>query len=100
MSASEIPTWDMVVESDQIYFAKTKRWYEITQTVLSLDGTTVSIYVKGQERPAQRPAKGRPDDHRRGATGRAVDLFQVIFSGTFNPGARPAPAESESENEE
>lgn len=100
MTAPEIPTWDMVVESDRIYFAKTKRWYTVAQTVLSPDGSTVTIYVEGQAAPAHRRAKDRPDDHRRGATGRVVDMFQVIFSGTFNPGARPAPVERESENEE
>lgn len=99
MTAPEVPTWDMVVESDQIYFAKTKRWYTVAQTVLSPDGTTVSVYVEGQAKPALRRPKDRPDDLRRGKTGQVVELFQVTFSGTFNPGARPAPKKSESEDE-
>jgi hypothetical protein len=85
-------TWGQVVESDEIYFAKTKRWYEVVRTVLSQDGKTVRIWVKGQQAAAQRNVTDVPDDHRRGATGAVVDLFQIIFSGPYTPGK---PDESE-----
>lgn len=101
VSAPKI-TWGQVVESDEIYFAKTRRWYEVTQTVLSQDGKTVRIWVKGQIKAAVRAVGDVPDDYRRGATGAVVDLFQVVFSGQYTPG-KPgdnSAKKSESEDEE
>jgi hypothetical protein len=78
--------WGLVVESDEIYSAKTNRWYEVVRSVASLDGTTIGIFIKGQPKPIRKPV-GDPVRVRRGATGRAVDMFAVIFSGQTRPEA-------------
>jgi hypothetical protein len=77
--------WDQVAESDKIQNPATKAWHEVTATVLSKDGALVKVWVKGQAVALKpRPAAGVVDVQR-GATGEAVDLFQVIFSGRTAP---------------
>jgi hypothetical protein len=73
--------WDQVVESDKIQNPATKTWHEVTTTVLSMDGSLVKVWIKGQAMALKpRPAAGTVEVQR-GATGAVVDLFQVIFSG-------------------
>ena len=82
---TESVRWDQVVESDKIQNPATKKWHEITQTVLSKDGTLVKVWIKGQAMALKpRPAAGMVEVQR-GATGAVVDLFQVIFSGRTAP---------------
>lgn len=77
--------WDQVVESDKIQNPATKVWHEVTQTVLSKDGSLVKVWIKGQATALKpRPAAGTVEVQR-GATGAVVDLFQVIFSGRTAP---------------
>jgi hypothetical protein len=72
-------TWGEVVESDEIYSAKTRKWYPVRMTVRSPDGRTVTVEAIGIPR-FTKPA-GDPVRVRRGPTGRAVDVVTVIFSG-------------------
>lgn len=77
--------WDQVVEEDKIQNPATKKWHEVTQTVLSTDGKLVKVWVKGQALALKpRPAAGMVDVQR-GEMGAVVDLFQVIFSGRTAP---------------
>lgn len=79
-------TWGLVVESDEIYSAKTGRWYPVRGSVAMPDGTHVKIFAKGLPRPIIKPV-GDPVRVRRGPTGKAVDMFAVIFSGQIRPDA-------------
>jgi hypothetical protein len=73
-------TWSMVVESDEVYSPTTKRWYAIESRVTLADGR-VKVKAEGVARfwPPQDASK--PVRIRRGPTGQAVDVFQIIFSG-------------------
>lgn len=75
--------WGLVVEGDQIWSDRTKRWYPVIGSV-SIKGTgTVKIFAKGV--PAiVKPADG-PVRVQRGATGKAVDVISLVFSGQFMP---------------
>lgn len=73
--------WGQVCESDKIYSTRTKRWYEVT-TVLTTP-TEARIVLRDVPITLVRPLTGEiPDgEHRRGATGQAMDLIVVAFSG-------------------
>lgn len=77
-------TWAKVVESDEVYSPKTKVWYEVQQRI-TLPNGKIKIKAKGVRLywPPQDPAGSVKV--RRGATGRVVDLFEVIFSGATVP---------------
>jgi hypothetical protein len=74
----EIP-WGLVVESDEIYSAKAGKWFEVAATVETRDGIKVRAAGMAKFWPAQDPRK--TVKVRRGATGSAVDILMVAFSG-------------------
>ncbi len=75
---TELP-WKLIVESDEIYSPKTRKWYEVRGVVLQKDGR-IRVFAKGIPKAFTRdPAETTMV--RRGATGKAVDVFQIIFSG-------------------
>lgn len=79
MTEIELP-WKMIVEGDQIFSAKTGRWYEV-RGMVSIKGTSkVKIFAKGIPKAFEREAD-QTTRVRRGPTGDAVDVFQIIFSG-------------------
>lgn len=75
--------WGLVVEGDQIWSDRTKKWYAVISSV-SIKGTgSVKIFAKGV--PAiTKPADG-PVRVRRGPTGKAVDVLLLVFSGPVMP---------------
>lgn len=78
-------TWGEVVIGDEILSVKTRKWYEVTGSVLTQDGK-MKINIKGSTKPVQRdPAEAVRV--KRGVLGDAADLFQVLFSGTTVRGA-------------
>ena len=71
--------WGLVVESDQVYSARTDRWYEITQVVT--DGSDVKVRMAGISKQIIK-SKEEKVRVRRGPTGKAVDVFiEVMYSG-------------------
>lgn len=80
----QILTWGKVVESDEIYSARTNKWYTVRQMSLSADGKTVHLYREGFPGKSIVPVDGEVRV-RRGKTGQCVDMFQVIFSGPTSP---------------
>lgn len=72
-------TWGQVVEGDEIYSAKTDRWYEVTAAGHRPPVSTVS--AKGIPK-ALHPKSADPVRVRRGGTGLIVDMFaSVLWSG-------------------
>lgn len=76
-------TWSLLVSGDEMFSAKTGKWFEILE-VRSRDGQ-VTVRLKGGEagrppitftKPAITPVRVR-----RSEMGQAVDLFAVVFSG-------------------
>ena len=83
--SEEINTrWGLVVESDQIYSAKTGKWYPVRQSVGMPDGTHIKVWATGIPKPIVK-ALDDPVRVRRGPTGKAVDLFAIVFSGQTKP---------------
>lgn len=72
-------SWGQVVEGDQIYSDKTKRWYEVTRAVHSggTEGKSL-INAKGIPR-GLKPNSADPVKVRRGPTGNAVDMFASVL---------------------
>lgn len=87
-SKPEIPTrWGLVVEGDEIFSDRTKRWYEVTGSV-SIKGThKVKIFARGIPKAFERDA-GEATTVRRGPTGQAVDTIQLVFSAQTMPETR------------
>lgn len=78
MEEKEIP-WGKVVESDQVYSPKAGRWFIIESTVRTSQGVKVKAEGVAKYWPPQDPAKMVLV--RRGETGKAVDVIEVVFSG-------------------
>jgi hypothetical protein len=76
MSESEIP-WRLVVESDQVFSAKTGKWYRVRSTSLLPTGK-VRIRFEGVAKPFEVPATDTVQV-RRGPTGEAVDVINTIM---------------------
>lgn len=76
--------WGLVVEGDEIYSAKTKKWYEVTGSVSIKDTGKVKIFARGIPKAFERTAAD-PVTVRRGPTGEAVDVIQLIFSAQTMP---------------
>lgn len=92
--------YGQVVESDELKSLKTGKWYEVTST--STTETTARIRLKGVAKLLIKPIADEvpAGTHRRGQTGRAVDLFAVAFSGQNIPSApETIPTKSESEDQ-
>lgn len=73
--------WGQVVEGDEILSVKTGRWYTVSSTSTSAAGARIRLtgVAKMLTRPVAEEVPA--GTHRRGATGAAVDLFIVAFSG-------------------
>jgi hypothetical protein len=69
--------WSLVAESDQVYSAKTQKWYEVRSTTL-LDSGLVRVRFTGVAKPFEVPAGARVRV-RRGPTGEAVDVINTIM---------------------
>lgn len=91
--------WGQVVESDELKSLKTGKWYEVLST--STTEGTARIRLKGVAKLLIKPIADEvpAGTHRRGQTGKAVDLFVVAFSGPNIPSA-PADMPTKSESEE
>lgn len=74
----EIP-WGKVVESDEVYSPKANRWFTIESTVKVPQGIKVKAEGVTKYWPPQDPKKMVLV--RRGDTGKAVDVIEIIFSG-------------------
>lgn len=74
----EIP-WGKVVESDSVFSPKAGRWFEIESTVRTSQGVKVKAVGVAKYWPPQDPVK--LVKVRRGATGKAVDIIEIVFSG-------------------
>ena len=70
--------WDQVVESDQIWSTATKNWYEVISSGPTKDPDRVRIQAKGPG-SFTRLAAGMVRV-RRGPTGQAVDMWNVVWS--------------------
>lgn len=72
-------TWGQVVEGDEIWSDKTKRWYEVTRAVHAggTEGKSL-INAKGIPR-GLKPNSADPVKVRRGPTGNAVDMFASVL---------------------
>lgn len=69
-------TWRRVVEGDEVWSVKTRKFYPVTR--VSLGPAGVKVLMQGIPKAVMR----KPDDPvtvRRGATGQAVDVFLDVF---------------------
>jgi hypothetical protein len=88
-SVEQTITWDQVVVGDEIYSAKTRKWYPVTATLGTQSDGRVKIWATGLPKFI-RPAGVTDVQVRRSAMGRAVDMFaSVLWSGHSAPDAVP-----------
>jgi hypothetical protein len=78
MEEMDLP-WGQVAESDEVFSPKAGRWFEVESTRATRDGIVVKAKGVAKPWPAQDPRK--MVKVRRGATGEAVDMFIIAFSG-------------------
>lgn len=71
--------WGLVVESDEVYSERTGRWYRVDKTVRM--GARVKVWAAGQGKAWPLMEARDKVLVRRGPTGDAVDMIQIIFSG-------------------
>lgn len=76
--------WGLVVESDEIWSERTERWYVVSGSVRIKDTDTVKVFIGGRQAGPPKPIKEMVLV-RRGPTGDAVDVLQLIFSGQTMP---------------
>ena len=88
-------TWAEVVESDQIWSDKTKKWYPVISSVALPDGR-MRIQAKGLPKSIA-PAGAGTVRVRRGPTGQAVDMWTVVWSAQTIPSTPTDPDKPESE---
>lgn len=82
--------WDQIVEGDEIWSDRARKWFTVRGTVVTSRGT-VKVFAKGIPTGFHRKASDTTPV-RRGVTGDAVDTIQVIFSGQV---ARDIPESEE-----
>lgn len=73
-------TWGRLTEGDFVYAEKVCKWFEVMQVVRNDRDSTVTVSLKGMNKPVTK-FLGQDCLVRRGSTGQAVDIVQVIFSG-------------------
>jgi hypothetical protein len=73
-------TWGEVVAGDEVLSVKTGKWYEVGTTVRTTEGKA-KIMIKGNPKPILRTPSD-PVRLKRGVEGDAVDIVEVLFSGT------------------
>jgi hypothetical protein len=71
-------TWDQVVEGDEIYSPKTRKWYPVTEAGALAASGRRKVVAKGLPQPI-RPMGVHDVLIRRGATGQAVDMFASVL---------------------
>jgi hypothetical protein len=90
----EMPvTWFQVVESDQIWSDKTKKWYEVISSVPV--GDRMRIQAKGLPKTIN-PLASADVRVRRGATGQTMDMWNVVWSAQTIPSTPELESEVES----
>jgi hypothetical protein len=83
--------WGEVVEGDEILSVKTNRWYEVSRSVTDGKGN-IKVNIKGAPKPIIRPV-GEMTKIRRGVSGEAVDILEVLWSAQTRPTETPASSE-------
>jgi hypothetical protein len=80
MTEASLP-WSSLVEGDQVKSVRNGKFYEVESTAKMMDG--YHIKLTGIVKPIVRPTLAEPQAVvRRGATGRAVDVWiEVLSSG-------------------
>lgn len=79
-------TWAEVVEGDEIFSARTGKWYEVTEA-REQPGGRRAVHVKGLPK-ILKPKGADPVRVRRGPTGDAVDVVNsIMISGSNGMGA-------------
>lgn len=73
-------TWGQLTEGDFVYAEKVCKWFEVIQVSRNDRDSTVTVSLKGMSKPVTK-FLGQDCLVRRGSTGQAVDIVQVIFSG-------------------
>jgi hypothetical protein len=91
-------TWGQVVESDHIWSDKTRKWYEVI-SARALESGRTRIEAKGLPKSIT-PESGKTVLVRRGATGQAVDCWNVVWSAQTIPSTPTAPDRDKEESEE
>jgi hypothetical protein len=83
-------TWGQVVVDDEIYSAKTGKWYKVTTTLAMIEKAGhVKVWATGLPKAIE-PKAANPVRVRRGEMGKAVDvLASVLWSGQSAPDAAP-----------
>lgn len=71
-------TWGQVVEGDEIYSAKTGKWYAVTSAVRHIGAPTVLVRCQGMAKAIIKPLDD-PVKVRRGETGQAVDVIASVL---------------------
>lgn len=80
-------TWGEVVIGDEILSEKTGKWYEVIRSVVDERAGTIKVNIKNvPHKPIIRPI-GDPVKLKRGVSGDAADLFQLLWSDTYTLGA-------------
>jgi hypothetical protein len=87
-------TWGGVVESDHIWSGVTKKWYKVISAVLV--GDRMRIQAKGLPKSIT-PRASADVRVRRGATGRTMDMWNVVWSAQTIPNVPTDPDKPESE---
>jgi len=87
--------WGEVVEGDEILSDKTGKWYEVVRTVRSMDDATIKVNIKNvPHKPITRHV-GAPVKLKRGVTGEAADVLEVLWSSDYTLGQVKEPATEE-----
>lgn len=76
--------WGEVVEGDEILSAKTGRWYEVIRTVTNEKDGTIKVNIKNAPHKPIIRSVNDPVRVKRGITGDAVDLFQLLWSDSYD----------------
>jgi hypothetical protein len=78
MTEIKLP-WSSLVEGDQVKSVRNGKFYEVESTAKMMDG--YHIKLTGIAKPIMRPTPAEPKAVvRRGATGRAVDVWVDVLS--------------------
>jgi hypothetical protein len=71
-------TWGQVVEGDLILSERTGKWYPVTSAVRHVGAPVVLVQMTGIPKKVQKPITD-PVKVKRGATGKAVDVFASVL---------------------
>jgi hypothetical protein len=71
-------TWGRVVESDEVYSKAADRWFPVVS--VALNAGKVRVRLEGRSKLIEMDPLAAVRV-RRGATGKVVDMFAILFSG-------------------